>query len=200
MRPPVPAIISVSGGPVKRLLGCATLAVAISFLSGCTGNGHPAIGVALSPSSTQSIDQGQTVTLTVTVSNDSKGQGVTWSLSGVGMLSSGPSAGKEIYTAPASVTSNTVATVTAKSVTDSTKSASVQINVAPAPAVTTTSTAGGNQGTAYSATINANGGTGPYAWSVSSGSLPAGLTLGSSTSNSVMITGTPTSQGTSNFT
>src|SRR5205814_7077182 len=41
------------------------------------------------------------------------------------------------------------------------------------------------------------GGTAPYAWSVISGSLPAGLTLNAT---SGAISGTPTTAGTSNFT
>src|SRR5205823_7815501 len=52
-------------------------------------------------------------------------------------------------------------------------------------------------GTAYSQTLAATGGTPPYAWSVISGSLPAGLTLNAT---SGAISGTPTTAGTSNFT
>jgi hypothetical protein len=45
--------------------------------------------------------------------------------------------------------------------------------------------------------LAARGGTPPYAWAIISGSLPSGLTLDSATGN---ITGTPTTEGTSNFT
>jgi Bacterial Ig-like domain (group 3)/Putative Ig domain len=55
----------------------------------------------------------------------------------------------------------------------------------------------GQIGSAYSDTLTVNGGTGPYTWSVSSGSLPAGITLGSS---SGVLSGTPTAAGTSSFT
>ncbi|MES2593681.1 MAG: GEVED domain-containing protein, partial [Verrucomicrobiota bacterium] len=51
--------------------------------------------------------------------------------------------------------------------------------------------------TAYGQTFVASGGTGPYTWSVSSGSLPAGLTLASSTG---ILSGTPTTLGSSTFT
>ncbi|WP_395751928.1 putative Ig domain-containing protein [Prosthecobacter sp.] len=44
-------------------------------------------------------------------------------------------------------------------------------------------------GTAYSQTLNATGGTASYTWAVSSGTLPAGLTLNASTG---VISGTPT--------
>jgi alpha-tubulin suppressor-like RCC1 family protein len=68
-------------------------------------------------------------------------------------------------------------------------------DLAPQP-VTTTSLPRGYVGIAYSQ-IAATGGTGPYNWSVASGSLPAGLTLNESTG---VITGTPTTVGTSTFT
>jgi putative Ig domain-containing protein len=44
--------------------------------------------------------------------------------------------------------------------------------------------------------IRPGGGTGPYTYSISAGSLPAGLSIGSSSGE---ITGTPTAAGTSNF-
>lgn len=64
-------------------------------------------------------------------------------------------------------------------------------------AISTASLPSGTVGTAYSATLQASGGTTPYSWSVSTGSLPAGLSLNAS---SGAISGTPTASGTSNFT
>ena len=52
--------------------------------------------------------------------------------------------------------------------------------------ITTSNLPTGATGTAYSQTLTATGGTPPYAWSLSSGSLPAGLTL----STSGIISGT----------
>ena len=49
---------------------------------------------------------------------------------------------------------------------------------------------------AYSTTLAATGGTGPYSWSVTKGSLPAGLTI----SSLGVISGTPTQAGNSAFT
>lgn len=63
--------------------------------------------------------------------------------------------------------------------------------------VTTGSLPWGTVGTAYSQTLTVTGGLTPYNWSITSGSLPAGLTLNSSTG---VISGTPTTTGTSNFT
>jgi subtilisin family serine protease len=67
----------------------------------------------------------------------------------------------------------------------------------PVPTITTTSLPGGVVGTAYSQTLQATGGTPPFTWSVSSGVLPAGLTLNAGTG---AVTGTPTSAGTFSFT
>ena len=47
--------------------------------------------------------------------------------------------------------------------------------------ITTTSLASGTEGGTYSRTVTATGGTTPYTWSIYSGSLPPGLTIGSST-------------------
>ncbi len=63
--------------------------------------------------------------------------------------------------------------------------------------VTTTTLPSGTVGTAYTAAVAATGGVAPLGtWSLSQGSLPAGLTL----SPDGVISGTPTAPGTSTFT
>jgi hypothetical protein len=51
------------------------------------------------------------------------------------------------------------------------------------------------QGIVYSETLGSTGGVAPYTYSLASGSLPVGLTL----SSSGVISGTPSSTGTSTF-
>jgi len=63
--------------------------------------------------------------------------------------------------------------------------------------ITTQALSGGTVGVPYSATLAASGGAPPYTWSISSGSLPAGLSLNSSTGG---IDGTPATVGTFTFT
>ena len=61
----------------------------------------------------------------------------------------------------------------------------------------TSSVPAGQVGAAYSTMIQATGGSTPYHWSISSGALPAGLTLSATTGT---ISGTPTASGSSTFT
>ena len=65
-----------------------------------------------------------------------------------------------------------------------------------APTITTESLPGGTVGEPYTETILAATGDASITWSVSNGSLPAGLSL----SKDGKITGTPTTEGTSTFT
>ena len=68
---------------------------------------------------------------------------------------------------------------------------------APSPlAISTTTLPQGVVSTAYFAPLSAVAGTAPYGWSITSGSLPAGLALAANTG---MISGTPSSNGTYSF-
>ncbi len=78
-----------------------------------------------------------------------------------------------------------------------TTTASCSIVISP-PAITLAcATSTGQVGVAYSSALVATGGVPPYTFSITSGSLPPGLTLNPSTG---AITGTPTTYGTFNFT
>src|SRR5258706_281842 len=59
----------------------------------------------------------------------------------------------------------------------------------------------GNVSSPYAAGVTASGGLAPFTWALSAGSgaLPAGVTLGTSTTSFVLISGTPPAAGTYNF-
>jgi formylglycine-generating enzyme required for sulfatase activity len=65
-----------------------------------------------------------------------------------------------------------------------------------APAITTAALLDGTEGVAYNQTLAATGDT-PITWTIGSGTLPTGLNLAGTTG---VISGTPTTVGTSNFT
>ncbi|MDX6227728.1 MAG: hypothetical protein QOI76_1118 [Frankiales bacterium] len=75
-------------------------------------------------------------------------------------------------------------------------SPAMTVVVLPSPVVVTTSLPAGTVGHAYTATLAATSGLPPYTWSVTSGQLPAGLTL----SAAGALAGLPTVAGTSNVT
>jgi len=75
-----------------------------------------------------------------------------------------------------------------------------QLTIAVAPAdlaVATTRLTGATIGQPYSGTLAAAGGTAPYSWAVTSGSLPAGISLDGATG---ALSGTPSALGTATFT
>jgi len=104
------------------------------------------------------------------------------------------------YTTPATTSADNgsqfavVVSNIASSVTSS--PATLTVNPAQPLQITTTSLPSGQVQTSYSASVQATGGTPPYAWSVT-GQLPNGLSLSSSNGT---ITGTPSVAGTFMFT
>ena len=179
------------------LLVALGILVWVVVFAGCSGSSS--LTVTLAPASGQSLNPGQTATITATVANDNTNGGVTWTLSGPGSLS-GNTKTTVVYTAPPTLSATTTATITATSVANSTITATESITVNAVLTITTTSLPSGTLGVPYNSFVNASGAPLPYTWSVISGSLPAGLTfLTTSTSNSTEITGTPTLLGTSKF-
>ena len=109
---------------------------------------------------------------------------------GTGIVSGTPTAaGTSAFTVTATDSGHPAQTATANE--------SITVGALTPVAVDSTPLANPTAGQPYSATLSAAGGLGPDTWSVTSGSLPAGITLNSA---SGALTGTPTSAGTSTFT
>jgi Malectin domain/Putative Ig domain len=126
-----------------------------------------------------------------------------WSISS-GALPAGLTLSATTGTISGTPTTSGSFTFTAK-VTDSTtpaaqtatKSLTITVaSVASPVQITTSSLPSGQAAVPYSTTLAAIDGTSPYKWSITSGALPAGLTLASSGT----ISGTPTTSGTFSFT
>jgi len=134
------------------------------------------ISVSVSPG-TGALESGQTLKFSATVYNSSN-QGVTWSASSGTVSSSG------LYTAPQVSGGTWTYRVWATSTADPAKSATAYIVVTPLVIplqITTTSLPEVMAGSAYSETLGASGGTSPYHWKQTSGTLPQGLSFSDST-------------------
>jgi hypothetical protein len=107
-------------------------------------------------------------------------------LSGAGLISGIPTA---------TGTTNFTVIATDSNGCTGTKAYSIQVSC-PAITITPATVPAGTIGAAYSQSLSGSGGKPPYAFSVGTGTLPAGLTL----SPAGLISGTPTANGTSNFT
>ncbi|MGD0267831.1 MAG: putative Ig domain-containing protein, partial [Candidatus Sulfotelmatobacter sp.] len=180
-----------------------TLAAALLCLSACSGvstassgsssNNPPAVTVTVSPSTATVVSAG-TLQFTALVMNTSN-SAVTWSASTGTISSSG------LYQAP-SVTASTKATITATSVDDTAKSGTASVTItagssSPGPlSIATKSLPPATAGTAYASPLSAAGGKAPYNWSLASGTLPTGITVGSSGS----LAGTTSQTGQFTFT
>jgi hypothetical protein len=165
-----------------------SLLLALVVFSGCTtGNNAPAVNITGSASQ---ADQGKTVALTASVSNDVTNAGVTWAIaSGPGTLS-GQTTSEATYNAPVSIASVTTVVVAATSVASPTVTSSITITLEPTPQIATTVMPAGIVGTAYHSSVAMTGGVAPYTWSLIA--APAGITLASSTSSTVSVQGMPT--------
>lgn len=190
---------------LRRLPFCGVAAAILlaSLLCSC-GGGVSGLVIVLDPSVNQAVDQGQSVSFTAFVSNDTSNSGVTWSISGSHCKGSAcgtlvdVTTGAVTYQAP-SATNTQLLTVTLTATANAETSVTTTLNivVSPAPVISTTTLPGVLNGATYSEQILANGGVAPLIFTVSSGSLPPGLNL----NTNGFVTGRTTSDGgTYNFT
>jgi hypothetical protein len=170
--------------------------------SSCTLlDGTPVTGTtAVSVTTTSLPGANQNAAYSATISATGGTTPYTWSIISGSLpagLTLGTSSGIISGTPTGSGTSTFTVQVMDANAQTATASLTLTVNAqAQPPVITTTSLPGGTQNAAYSATVSATGGTTPYSWSIVSGSLPAGLTLGTS---SGVISGTPTGSGTATF-
>src|SRR3984957_9037098 len=156
----------------------------------------------LSPKGSQTIAQGQSVAIQANVLNDLNAGGVSFTFAALpafGTLNQ-TSSTSATFTAPNAVSTETVVKIIVTSIDFPKQSATVTITVEPPPTITTPTLASPTLNTAYSATVTATGGLLPLSWALTSGALPTGLSLSSSTTSSVQITGKPTAAGSFTFT
>lgn len=145
---------------------------------------------------TQSVDYAQGIAQTLTGTSAS-GTALTWSLAngtslppGISLAANGAITGTPTQAGTFTFTVKATDTVG----NFSTKDLNIIIN--PAPAMLNTTFPAGNIGATYNQTIVRTGGTAPLVWSVS-GALPPGLSLDTTAG---VISGVPSSSGTSSFT
>jgi hypothetical protein len=211
---PTGLTLDATSGTISIIRGTPTTAGTSAFTVKVTDGGNPA------QTATQSLNiliNPATLTITTTVlpagtvgstySGSLAAQGGTapynnWAISS-GSLPTGltlnPSTGTITGTPTVAGASAFTVKLTDSGSPAQTATQSLSIFINPATlSITTVSLPSGTVATAYSASLGAQGGTTPYTnWSLSSGSLPAGLTLNASTGT---ISGTPTTAGTSTFT
>ena len=163
----------------------------------CTGSGA---------AFTCTVDEGQSLPFVATLANDTKMQGVTWTLTGTacagngcGMLTN-VTTSSVTYTAPTPIGASLTATLEAQANANSGATVKITLIIEPPPIFPTPAQVlpNGLNGIPYSQTITASGGVAPLFFSVmpGSGNLPAGLTLNSTGT----IVGLPSGSGTSTFT
>ena len=170
----------------------SSAATATKALSIAVAPAALSVTTASLPGGTVGVDYQQTLTAS------GGAGGNVWSVT-VGSLPAGLTLGADgsITGMPtASGTANFTVQVKDSSAATATKALHIMIAPAPPLSVTTASLPGGTVGAVYQQSLMASGGAGGNVWSVTVGTLPAGLSLGADGS----ITGTPTAAGTANFT
>jgi hypothetical protein len=174
--------------------------VTVTEANGATASKSLSISVTAPPLSVSSASlPGGTVgtAYSATVAATGGVPGYTWTATGLpsgvtiglntGVISGTPTTGGTL---------SVVVTVTDSASTSSSKTFSVTFTVATLT-VKTASLPSGTRNVTYNQTLTSSGGQGAKTWSITSGSLPAGLSLNASTG---VISGIPTTRATYKFT
>jgi len=162
---------------------------------------QPGVSVSLNPAGPVGIDANSgPLTITPTILNDTLGKGVSLALNpvtGCGTLSAASSTGAAFsYNPPTTITSSCTVSVAATPISTGT-STTLALTVYPAltlPASSPNPTSLGTatQGESYNGFLNAAGGNGPYAWTVSGLSNGLSSNAASDTGSTLTISGPPT--------
>jgi hypothetical protein len=185
------ASFSKQVGTAILLSALACLSLGCAVISGNQSASNPSNPtINLSPA-TATISSGSKQQFSATQTSTSN-TAVTWQASAGTISSSG------LFTAP-SVTSSSKVTVTATSAADGTKTATSEVTVVPLIklAFTIRTVPAGTAGTPYSSSLSATGGTAPYLWQITAGSLPLGLSLDKT---SGLVSGITSKSGSFSFT
>jgi uncharacterized repeat protein (TIGR01451 family) len=178
---------------VFSVLTSVILMSAVIF-AGCGGAGG--IKISFPGGSVLAIDQGQSITINATTTNDG-GDGVTWTCTGAACTTLASATITSVQFSASGATGT--ATITATSIKNTSDSQSVTITVSAPPTITTTQTqlngTASVAGQSYNFSFTATGGAGTLTWSATG--LGDGLSINSSTG---AITGTPTTAQTISFT
>ena len=159
--------------------GSLLLLCILPVLVGCAANSTPApapVSVVVTPSGT-TVAPGTSAQLTASVTGDSEGKGVSWTVTcstqqcGSVSPASTPSGVPTTYTAPSAPSASLTVTITATSMADSSKSASTVITVpavqvAISPASISVATLGTQQ---FTATVTNDPGNKGVSWSLTQG-------------------------------
>ncbi len=176
----VAAVNAAGTGPASAASAAVTVNAGPSLTFGAPPAGEVSVGY-----SDQLTASGGTGALTWSVSSGSLPPGLSLS-STTGLLSGTPTtAGSYPFTVKITDTTGGSATQPATLV------------IAAVPSLANTAPPSGQAAVAYSDALAVTGGTGPFTWAVSGGSLPPGLTLNTSTG---LLSGTPTTAGLYSFT
>ena len=207
---------------MKRSAICVSVClifVSAIMLSSCSsGTKNVGLTVTSPGGNTPAIDEGQSLTIAITATNDS-GDGVTWALvpaSGNGCLNTttetitsvtymseslcGGTAGHAATHAATRPRAGAAgkfqpaaalytATLTATSIKQTNVTATITINVNAAPTLSAQTLTASTIGSSYSQQVAASGGSGTLTYAVTAGAPPLGLSM----SAAGLVTGTPTS-------
>jgi hypothetical protein len=175
------------------------LSLCLGMLTAC-GSGHPANGpgalnisnkppngVVLSPYSVQMSVTGGQAPFAWQLTSGTLPPGL--SLSPQGVISGAPLITDLNSDGTAKIYSFMLKVTDSQIPTSAYQTGSFTVTINPLPVVTTTSLPNGTIGLPYNATLTNSGGLAPFTWSVTTGTLPAGLVLAASTG---IIGGSPT--------